>query len=131
MPASQPGGGARRKVTIEYDRSMPSSASLGDAVREHAHRLGFDLVGFASAEPFPPERELILESLANGHLAGMAWITPARIHLSCDPEALLPGARSIIALGTAYANASPPPWRGRVREGGSDAGAPVGRVARY
>jgi epoxyqueuosine reductase len=44
------------------------------------------------------------------------------VQLSCDPEALLPGARTIVALGMAYAHPEPGP---------TQEGALVGRVARY
>jgi epoxyqueuosine reductase len=98
------------------------AATAARQVRERAHRLGFQLVGFGSGEPFERERGLILESLARGHLAGMGWITPERVKLSCDPEALLPGARSIVALGLAYDGAAAEP---------GDDGGPRGRVARY
>jgi epoxyqueuosine reductase len=95
-----------------------------DSVRQRALALGFDLVGFGSAESFETARELILEDLARGRLGGMAWITPERVRLSCDPETLLPGARTIVGLGMAYG------------PGGSTAGCPIddlprGRVARY
>ncbi|MBI2316431.1 MAG: tRNA epoxyqueuosine(34) reductase QueG, partial [Betaproteobacteria bacterium] len=90
---------------------------LTAAVRERALELGFDLVGFGGVGRFE-EQDLILEHLARGHLAGMSWITPERVVLSCNPEALLPGARSIVALGTAYAQpdeaADGAPLRGRV-----------------
>lgn len=87
-------------------------------MRASARDIGFDLVGFGPAEPFDAERELILEDLARGHLQGMGWITAERVTLSCHPETLLPGARSIVALGTAYSWPEPaapvPGSRGRV-----------------
>jgi epoxyqueuosine reductase len=86
---------------------MESSQSLTRAVREEALGLGFDLVGFARAEPFAKEQELILEDLARGHMDGMAWITAERIRLACDPSALLPGAQTIVGLGTSYGPAMP------------------------
>jgi len=106
---------------------MQSPQTLERAIRQNAEELGFDLVGFARAEPFDRERELILEDLARGHMAGMGWITAERVKLSCDPEALLPGARSIVGLGTAYGQRAPTrpaptPEQGR---------RPRGRVARY
>lgn len=107
---------------IAYDPDMLAAQMHAEALRRRAHALGFDLVGFAEARPFDRERELILESLAQGRLDGLAWITPARVRLSCDPEALLPGARSIVALGTAYAHPDPEPRR---------PGSLEGRVARY
>ncbi len=101
---------------------MSAAQDLAEAIRARAHALGFDLVGLAAAAPFTRERELILASLARGHMAEMAWITPERVRLSCDPEALLPGARSIVALGTSYAQPD--------AEVSGDHG-PLGRVARY
>ena len=98
------------------------AAALAGVVREKAIGLGFDLVGFGSAEPFVAERELILESLARGRLEGMAWITPERVKVSCDPEALLPGARSLIAVGVAYGGAP--------TDDPGSADRPRGRVAR-
>jgi epoxyqueuosine reductase len=106
---------------MAYDPGMLGLPEQADAVRARAEDLGFDLVGFASAAPFD-ERELILRSLDEGRMAGMAWITPARVRLSCDPEALLPGARTIVALGTAYAHPEPDQ---------PATGALAGRVARY
>src|SRR5438874_2598419 len=99
-----------------------NNTALAQRIRAHASELGFDLVGFGSAEGFEQERTLILESLSNGYLDGMRWITPERVKLSCDPDALLPGARTIIGLGIAYsvdARSAPPDDR------------PRGRVARY
>lgn len=96
--------------------------SLTEAVRASARDVGFDLVGFATADPFDAERELILDDLARGHLQGMGWITAERVRLSCDPETLLPGARSIVALGTAYSWPEPAE---------PAAGTRRGRVARY
>ncbi len=101
---------------------MSIALDLTEAVRARAYALGFDLVGFADVTPFTRERELILASLAKGHMAEMRWITPERVQLSCDPGALLPGARSIVALGTSYAQPAPEPGDGSV---------PLGQVARY
>jgi len=103
---------------------MTPDTGLADGIRHSARAAGFDLVGFARASAFDRERDLILASVGRGFLDGMAWITPDRVRLSCDLEALLPGARSIVALGTAYASKP---------EAEPDAGrAPLrGRVARY
>src|SRR3954465_12984219 len=106
---------------------MPSPESLTNAIRGRATELGFDLVGFARAEAFASERELILEDLARGHLAGMSWITEERVRLSCEPSALLPEARSLLVLGTAYGGESP----SAPETAGEKPQAPRGRVARY
>jgi len=108
---------------------------MTDRVREQAVQLGFDLFGVASTEPFVPEQDLVLESLNRGRLQGMSWITPDRVRLSCNPEALLPGARSIVALGTSYAVAPDPDtgaaWPGQTPGAGAQSARLRGRVARY
>jgi epoxyqueuosine reductase len=101
------------------ENGVPGDASA--RVRERARSLGFSLVGFGEAAAFTRERDLFLEHLASGYQAGMAWITSERVRLSCDPDALVPGARTIIGLGTAYGGGSPARPPGPMR----------GRVARY
>ncbi|HLI29444.1 MAG TPA: tRNA epoxyqueuosine(34) reductase QueG, partial [Chloroflexota bacterium] len=56
---------------------------------------------------------------------GMAWLTAERVRRACDPAALLPGARSFIAVGIGYRPADEPR--------GAPAPAPAGggRIARY
>lgn len=58
----------------------------------------------------------------------MGWITPERVRVSCDPETLLPGARSFVALGTAYEGQSA---QSPGRSHGGEPAAGEGRVARY
>ena len=92
-------------------RLSATPSELTAAVRTRALDLGFDLVGFGPVGRFE-EQELILGRLAGGYLAGMDWITPQRVVLSCDPESLLPGARTVVALGTSYVQAEGPDVRG-------------------
>ena len=40
-------------------------------------------------------------------LKGMDWLTPERAEVSSDPRALLPGARSVVALGVFYLTNAP------------------------
>ena len=87
--------------------NLATGPAATHALRERAAALGFDLVGFASAAPFDTERELLLESLAHRRLEGMGWINEERIRLSCSPDELLPGARTIIVLGSTYAPVAP------------------------
>ncbi|MDP3063687.1 MAG: tRNA epoxyqueuosine(34) reductase QueG [Chloroflexota bacterium] len=87
-------------------------------VKQYARELGFDLVGIAAAEPFA-EEVVALQRLREGLMDGLPWYTEARVRRGCHPEALLPGARSIISVAMSY-NAPPdeaPPdgeLRGRV-----------------
>jgi len=77
-------------------------AEVALAVKARARTLGFDLVGIASAEPFPEAEARMLAWLARGDAANMAWITAERIRRSCHPAELLPGAQSFIAVGMGY-----------------------------
>lgn len=82
---------------------------------EYAHRLGFDHVGVAPAGPADPGGNLArwLEAGRHGEMAYMARRVAERL----DPRALLPGARSVVALSTYYRHDRPAPapgLRGRV-----------------
>jgi len=70
--------------------------------------LGFDAVGFAPAEEPPRSRERLEEWLDLGYHASMGWMArdPAR---RCDPETILPGARSVIVVALQYLAATPVP----------------------
>jgi epoxyqueuosine reductase len=78
-----------------------------------AKRAGFELVGFAKAEPIPGE--VLLDWLAAGHHADLDWMAQ-RVDERLDVTKLLPGARTVIALACNY-------WH-------SDDPSPVARYAR-
>ena len=90
-------------------------------VKEYARELGFDLVGIASADHFSEDRDVALDRLREGLMDGLPWYTESRVERGCDPEALLPGARSIIAVGMSYLT---------LEDEGDEPG-PQGKVARY
>ena len=71
-------------------------------VKEQAKGLGFDLVRITSAEEFVEDRNAALERMRAGHMDGLPWFTESRVRRGADPQALLPGARSIICLGLSY-----------------------------
>jgi epoxyqueuosine reductase len=64
-----------------------------------ARAAGFDLVGFARAEPLP--RESLVAWLEAGHHAGLDWMA-ARLEDRLDVTRLLPGARTVVALACNY-----------------------------
>jgi len=78
-----------------------------------AHEAGFDLVGFARAEPIP--REHLGRWLEAGYAAGLDWMK-ARVEERLDVTRLLPGAKTVVALACNY-------WR-------EDAPSPLARYAR-
>jgi epoxyqueuosine reductase len=100
-------------------------------VKRCAREAGFDLVGVASAEPFAREQAVVLERLAHGMMGQLPWYTEARVRRGCDPQAILPGARSIISVACSYyadSSTRPPTGSGRTDDGQPP---PHGRVARY
>ncbi len=91
-------------------------------IKEYAYSLGFDIVRITSAEEFPEAERVIKERIAQGLMDGLPWFTGERTEVSCHPDALLPGASSIIALAMVYLTEQPD-------EG--DDGVPRGRISRY
>lgn len=76
---------------------------LAQTIKQEAVRVGFDLVGFTTAEPphsGPRYPDWIAEGY-HGEMAYMARTAPQRL----DPRDLLPSAHSIIVLGLNYAPA--------------------------
>lgn len=64
-------------------------------IREYALEIGFDQVGFTTAEPFPQ----LIEALEERH-EGYSWISDGLLQLAhvADPHFVLPSARSIVVL---------------------------------
>ena len=91
-------------------------------VKELARELGFDLVGIASADPFADHESVTLERLKQGLMDGLPWYTESRVRRGCNPQELLPGARSIITLGMSYYLHD---------KGGESLSNLTGKVARY
>ena len=80
--------------------------------------LGLDVVGAASAEAYESTERHINERRARGLFGDMRF-TMARPELSCHPELLLDGARSVIAAAQCYFTPAPEP------------GVDEGRLPRY
>src|SRR5436305_11026249 len=87
-------------------------------IKEYAYSLGFDMVRITTAEAFPEAERVIKERIAQGLMDGLPWFTAERADVSCHPDALLPDAKSIIALAMFYLTeqpatpqASSPRWR--------------------
>lgn len=84
-----------------------------ERLRGLAQAAGFELVGFARAEPIPPQ--VLGDWLAAGHHADLDWLSE-RVAELLDVGKLLPGAKTVVALGCNY-------WR-------TDEPRPVARYAR-
>lgn len=73
--------------------------SLKSEIKQYAQAIDFDAVGFASAEPFLEEKNILEEKKAKGLLSPFE---EPDIEQRCYPEKLLPGARTIICFAMGY-----------------------------
>jgi epoxyqueuosine reductase len=80
-----------------------------------AEELGIDAIGAAAVAPYEETEGHIRERKAHGLFAEMKF-TMARPEVSCHPELLLEGARSVISAALCYFEAAPeqPPGTGRL-----------------
>lgn len=76
---------------------MAVPQALAERVKGLALAVGFDLAGVAPAEP-SPETEFLHDWLARGYAGEMEYIG-RRAAERVDPRRVLPGARSIVAVG--------------------------------
>jgi epoxyqueuosine reductase len=83
-----------------------------------AAELGIDAIGATPAEPYEETERHIRERRARGLFADMRF-TMARPEISCHPELLLPGARTVVSAALCY------------YAGGPEPGPHEGRLPRY
>jgi epoxyqueuosine reductase len=105
------------------DAGALGELSLTERLTAVARALGFDLVGVARAQP-GARAEFLHEWLARGYGGEMAYLA-RNAERRADPQRVLPGVRSVIALGMVYdpgARAEPPVSTFRVARyaGGDD-----------
>ena len=79
-----------------------------------ADELGLDAVGATPAVPYERTERDIVERRARGLFAGMGF-TMARPEVSCHPESLLPGARTVVSAALCYYVPGPEPEPGEGR----------------
>lgn len=91
---------------------MADLGALTDAVLAHARELGFELAGVCPASP-PRMLEPYAQWIARGHHGTMRYLESS-IGLRADPATLLPGVRSIVAVGINY-HQDPTPVPGQPR----------------
>lgn len=80
------------------------SQSLAERVKREARSLGFSAVGITAIDSEPPDRRLLgrlQDWLERGYHASMAWMARDPVRRA-DPRIVLPGCRSIIAVGMSY-----------------------------
>ncbi len=72
-----------------------------------AAELGIDAIGVTRAEPYEATERAIRERRDRG-LFGRLKFTIAKPEVSCHPELLVPGAKSVIAAALAFGGIEPP-----------------------
>src|SRR5213080_2250522 len=83
-------------------------------LRRHAEELGLDAVGAAPASAYEETERHIRERRARGLFADMRF-TMAQPEVSCHPESLLPGARTVVSAALCYYAPAPAPRSGEGR----------------
>lgn len=74
---------------------------LRQAIREQAKTIGFDAVGFASADTDPALANALASFVSQGRHGDMAWM-PETMERRAAPQSLWPEVRSVISLGMNY-----------------------------
>jgi epoxyqueuosine reductase len=99
---------------VRRERRVTSAPhSLEERIKGLALALGFDLAGIAAADP-GPDTAFLRAWLERGYAGEMHYLA-RRADARGDPGRVLPGARSVIALGFLYDPGAPPPGPGALR----------------
>ncbi len=87
----------------------------GEDVRRLGEELGLDAVGVARAEAYDDTERAIRDRRSRGLFAEMKF-TMAQPEVSCHPETLVPGARSVVSAALCYWQPESPlqPGQGRL-----------------
>lgn len=103
---------------------------MKDRIRQCAAELGFEDCRFTTAAP-PARAEILRNWLASGQHGEMAWIA-RNAGKRTDPQLVLPGARSVIAVAASHGEVRDPQSGLRSPPGSGASGhRPAGVVARY
>lgn len=73
--------------------------NLKQEIIHFAKQIGFDQVGFTTAEPFLKEKEILAEKQAKNLISPFE---EQDIKLRCNPQKILPGAKTIICFAMGY-----------------------------
>jgi epoxyqueuosine reductase len=85
-----------------------------EELHQLAEELGLDVVGAAPAGPYEETERHIRDRKERGLFADMRF-TMAQPEVSCHPERLLPGARTVVSAALCYYAPGPPPGPGEGR----------------
>jgi epoxyqueuosine reductase QueG len=85
-----------------------------EELRRVAEELGLDVVGAAAVAPYEETERHILDRRERG-LFGSMRFTMAQPEISCHPETLLDGARTVVSAALCYYAPGPEPGSGEGR----------------
>jgi epoxyqueuosine reductase len=89
-------------------------AVTSDELRRHADELGLDVIGAAPAAPYDDTERHIRDRRERG-LFGSMRFTMAQPEVSCHPETLLEGAKTVVSAALCYYAPEPAPRTGEGR----------------
>jgi len=81
--------------------ARPATTAVRESIREQAAALGFDAVGFASADGDPEDSRNLAAFVADGRHGEMTWMATTADRRG-SPRALWADVRTVIALGVNY-----------------------------
>lgn len=99
--------------------------NLKQEIIDFAKRIGFDKVGFTTAEPFLEEKELLIEKKAKNLLSPFE---EHDVQLRCDPNKILPAAKTIICFAMGYLME---PYEPAETAGDQESGQLIAKISRY
>ena len=106
----------------------PTHAATTKQLKNRARSLGFHAVGIAPARPLNTAAAALRERIQRGLLAGYGFAAGCE-PLFTEPERVMPGAKSIVAVALSYLR---PPQAGRECQGPTArSGGPKGKVSRF
>ena len=94
---------------------------IEQSIKNLGTKLGFDLIGITTAEPFVRDENAALKRVRQGLMDGLPWYTEERVQKANRPTTLLPEAKSIVSLAISYFTG----------ESDTDHDRVTGKVARY
>ena len=94
---------------------------IEQSIKNLGTKLGFDLIGITTAEPFVRDENAALKRVRQGLMDGLPWYTEERVQKANRPTTLLPEAKSIVSLAISYFTG----------ESDTDPDRVTGKVARY
>lgn len=99
-------------------QTIDAMTEIKEAIRVRAQELGFDAVGFASAQADPEDSRHLRQYLAEGRHGDMDWMA-RNVERRSDPKVLWPEVRTIVCLGVNYGPVEDP----RAMQGEPECGA--------